>query len=89
MRMHHCGAENGLIPPNEKFKKNNIVFMYLFVPLNMKQKYLEWIKSYDITCHFEAENGTFAPQKDFFRKTIKIIFIPFTPFIVQIFLKNC
>ena len=38
MRIHHCGAENGLIPPNEKFKKKkNIVFMYLFAPLNMKK----------------------------------------------------
>lgn len=68
MRIHHCGAENGLIPPNEKFKKKKHCFHVPLCPFKYEKKYLEWIKSYDITCHFEAENGTFAPKKDFFRK---------------------
>ena len=88
MRIHHCGAENGLIPPNEKFKKKQHCFHVPLCPFKYEKKYLAWIKSYDITCHFEAL--VHLPLKRIFsEKTIKIIFIPFTPFIVQIFLKNC
>lgn len=37
MRIHHCGAENGLIPPNEKFKKKQHCFHVPLCPFKYEK----------------------------------------------------
>ena len=65
------------------FKKPLNKFSCTSWPLSLckiSKKSLKWIQSYDVS--FSYQNGTFAPNKNFFKKTINIssMYVPLGPF---------
>ena len=67
-------------------KTINLISMHLWAPFiaqNLK-KIIEPVQIYEDVCHFQAQNGPFAPNKNVLVKVINITFIYIlSPFIVQ------
>ena len=88
MQSNHFRYQNDPFDQNSIFQKTiKQIFMYLLALslCKISTKSLKWIQSYD-DVPFSYQNGTFAPNKTFFKKTINISSIYLlTPFIVKNF----
>ena len=86
MQSNHFRYQNDPFDQNSIFQKTiKQIFMYLLALslCKISTKSLKWIQSYD-DVPFSYQNGTFAPNKTFFKKTINISSMYLlAPFIVQ------